>query len=313
VYKLIKCYHAVLKEYYYFPKDELSGMGESVFYHLPSDKRFSMSFANPELDAVESRAVEKYSDSETRIEKYELDETIYVLYTASPKLGAAEELDYNFETEIEKMEPYTQTLTIRLLGLFRTILDQTFEEEAERLQAYKQVEIGDIPEALSYVGWSGTVPEVGGSLLSNLILQHMLPNANHRTSLALLELYIQSHEYGFDLPEMATEEFRWQTWVNNYIRISKRILTVRRNNKKFHYLWESGCDTIQRKDGIRIHLSEYSLDMPKHESYEYYAAKHNDLCVELTREMLRREGYPDLKEDPGMGKAQFAKRLEEMP
>jgi len=286
-------------------------MGTTVYYHLPDHNRFSLTFLNPDLKRVEAEAAT--TTDETRIREYDLDETIYALYTASPELGAAADLDYDFDADIERMDPYNQTITIRLLGLFRTILDQTYEEESTRLRAYKQVEVDEIPDALSYVDWSGTVPEVGGSLLSSLILKHTLPNANHRTSLALLELYLQAHEYGFDLPEMATEEFRWQTWVNNYIRDSKRLLTVRRNNKKFHYLWKLGCDTVVRKDDIRIHLDSYGLDMPKHRAYTYYANEHEQLCVELTRTILDKENHRDLLSEPGLGKAQFATRLEEMP
>lgn len=286
-------------------------MADLVYYHLPNDERFSLDFVNPDLAEVEAREADSADD--TAIREYNLDETVYALYTSSPQFGAADDLDYDFEDEIDEMAPYHQTITVRLLRLFRTILEQTYEEEKKRLQAYKQVEIDEIPDALSHIEWSGTVPEVGGSILSSLILKHTLPNANHRTSLAFLELYIQAHEYGFDLPEMATEEFRWQTWVNNYIRDSKRLLTVRRNTGKFAYLWQMGCDTVQRKDGIRIHLGEYSLDMAHYEAYEYYAAKHHELCIDLAREILQREGYPSLKNEPGMAKAQFATRLEEMP
>ena len=53
--------------------------------------------------------------------------------------------------------------------------------------------------------------------------------------------------------------------------------------------------------------------MPPHEAYEDYAVKHNALCVKFTEEILDREGYADLQSEPGMRKAQFASRLEEMP
>lgn len=101
--------------------------------------------------------------------------------------------------------------------------------------------------------------------------------------------------------------------MNNYIRDSKRPLTVRRNNKKFHYIWKLGCDTVVRKDDIRIHLDSYGLDMPKHRAYTYYANEHEQLCVELTRTILDKVNHRDLLLEPGLGKAQFATRLEEMP
>lgn len=112
---------------------------------------------------------------------------------------------------------------------------------------------------------------------------------------------------------MATSEFEWRSWVNKHIRDSKRLLTVRRNSSKFHYLWTLGCDTIERKDGIRIDLQEYALDVSDHEAYERFAVEHNELCIELTTVILDREGYPELKSEPGMGSQQFAQRLREMP
>lgn len=286
-------------------------MSDTVYYHLPENKQFSLSFVNPDLETVENRAQD--CDKKTAIREYELDETVYALYAAAEALGAADELDYDFETTIEKMTAPDQAITVRILGLFEGILEGTFQEEDRRLRAYKQVEIDEIPDALAHVDWTGTVPEIGGSLLSSLILKHTLPNANHRTSLALLELYIQAHEYGFDLPEMATNEFEWRTWVNEYIRNSKRLLTVRRNNKEFYYLWKLGCDTVRRKDGIRIHLRNFALDVPRHVAYQRYAERHNNLCVELTEEILRREGFEELQTETGLTKQQFADRLRRMP
>lgn len=286
-------------------------MSETVYYHLPNAKRFSLDFINPDFGKVEDQA-EDY-DQEIEIREYDLNQTVYALYSASSQPEVAEELDYDFEEEIQQMVPHHQTITVQVLQLFQTILDETYEEEERRLEAYKQVEINDIPNALSHVDWRGTVPDVGGNLLSSLILKHTLPNANHRTSLALLELYIQAHEYEFDLPDMATSEFEWKNWVNDYICDSKRLLTVRRNSTKFKYLWEWGCKTVERKDGIQILLEEYALDVQHHKAYEYYADEHNKLCVELTKEILRREGHGELNPEPGMTSQQFAERLQNMP
>lgn len=283
-----------------------------VYYHLPEDKRFSLAYVSPDLDEIEAKA-EQLKDEETRIQEYNLDQYFHALYSASPRFGAAEDLEYDVEGLVEKMEHADGIITARVLRLFRSIIEQTFEEEEKRLEAYKQVEVDEIPEALSYVDWSGTVAEVSGSLFSNLVLTHTLPNANHRTSLALLELYIQAHDYGFTLPDVATDDFKWQTWVNNYIRDSKRILTVRRNNVTFHYLWKYGCDEVQRKDGISIHLKNYELGMRNHEAYSKYAKQHQERCTEMTEEILRREGNKELLDEPGLRKQQFAERLEEMP
>lgn len=135
-------------------------MGGNVYYHLPENKRFSLDFANPDLKTVEERAADY--DCETTIREYDLDEAVYALYSPSSELGTADSLDYDFEEEFEQMTDHHQTITARYLRLFETILERLFEEEEERLQAYKQVELEGIPQALSHVDWTGSVPEVGG-------------------------------------------------------------------------------------------------------------------------------------------------------
>ncbi|WP_257301065.1 hypothetical protein [Haloarchaeobius sp. FL176] len=283
-----------------------------VYYHLPNDKEFSLEFVNPDRSVVEDQ--QQGIEGRTLVREYELEQTVYALYTARQQaLGPAEDLDYDFSAEMESFDAVDRTIAIRILGLFRTIIDQTYEEERKKLRAYKRVDLDKIPDALGYVNWDGTVPEIGGSLLSNLILTHPLPNANHRTSLALLELYIQAHRYGFDLPEMATEEFEWRGWANQRIRESKRLLTVRRNASIFYYLWKFGCDVVERKGSIQIRLETYALDIPQHIAYDKYGSEHEELCTDLTEQILYREEYSELVNEGGMTKKQFAKRLREMP
>ncbi|WP_236995935.1 hypothetical protein [Natronorubrum daqingense] len=69
---------------------------------------------------------------------------------------------------------------MRILQTFEGVLDAMELKEGEKLEIYKQIEVGRIPAALDHVDWSGSVVDVAGQLMSSLILAHPLLNANHR-------------------------------------------------------------------------------------------------------------------------------------
>jgi prophage maintenance system killer protein len=76
--------------------------------------------------------------------------------------------------------------------------------------------------------------------MSTLVLNHALPNANHRTSIAMAKWYIECADSMFSFPEMATKDHDWIEWVDSYIAESKRLLTIRRNTTAFRLLKEWG-------------------------------------------------------------------------
>jgi hypothetical protein len=89
-----------------------------------------------------------------------------------------------------------------------------------------------------------------------------LVNVNHRTWISLVEWYLESAQSGFSFPQLATDDYMWRDWVNEYVRESKRILTDRRNTRAFSLLRKWGCDVVERKGNIEIELAEYDLDYP---------------------------------------------------
>jgi hypothetical protein len=54
-----------------------------------------------------------------------------------------------------------------------------------------------VDDALDRVSWGAELPQVAGELMSNLILRHPLPNANHRTSIVVLQFCIEVIEPSF--------------------------------------------------------------------------------------------------------------------
>jgi len=291
-------------------------MPSRVYYHHTDNKQFSIDFVNPDRDTVDDR-VEQYDDDETDVivEEYELDRTVYVVYTTSGASGAAEEIEYDFLEEIEELTPANRVIATRYASLFETVIRENYEEEGERVQAYKDVDVEAIDNALNQIDWNGTAVEVAGRIASNLILKHPLPNANHRTAIGLVQVYLRRVDPEFSMPDTARaldggEEYDWMEWVNEYIEDSKRLLTVRRNGKKFAYLEEWGCEVLERKHDIEIWLDDYELDLAPSTRWRKYAQEHEKLWIDFVSEAVDRSGLEELREIPGLTKHEFADELQ---
>jgi prophage maintenance system killer protein len=280
-------------------------MSERVYYHYNGDSQYSLAYVTQDRDEI------SVSERDAIIEHYDLDEEFFVLYTNHGASGTVEDLDDEFEDVLDEMSPQDRLITVRLLQIFEEITEEKKLEEEEKLEIYKQIELGRIPDAIERIDWNGTAVDVAGQLMSTLILKHPLPNANHRTSISMAQWYLESLETGFSFPEFATEEYDWKSWVNEYITESKRLLTVRRNTTAFSLLAEWGCDTVVRKNGTEIVLAEYDLDLSRSQAYEYYGNKHTELCTKFLIESVTRAGHDELVSTEGTRKAEFVSFLED--
>jgi len=264
------------------------------------------------LEGAENQ-IEKFEHDEIgRIEEYELHETVYVVYRGRKLPETVTDFEYNINEQVTGMEEPNSIITTRFLKLFESAAKETYEQENERLAAYKEIEVTKLPEALNRVAWDESVAVAGGELLSCLILRHALPNANHRSSLGMLSLYFQAISQSFKMPTTATDEYDWKGWVNEYIEDSKRLLTVRRNTPRFRHLNDAGCTVVERKDGIQIHLEEYDLSMGHWDAMDSYAERHKELSAEFAREVLQKAGTPELRNGNPLSKQEFADQLQQM-
>ena len=279
-------------------------MTARVYYHHPEDSQYSLAYVTQDKDDITT------SGQDAIIEHYELDEEFFVLYTNHGASGTVKDLDDKFEAALDEMSPQNRTITVRLLQIFEAVVEEKELEEEAKLEIYKQIEVERIPDALARVEWSGTAVDIAGQLMSTLILNHALPNANHRTAISMAQWYLESIETGFSFPDFATEEYDWKAWVNKYIIESKRLLTVRRNTTAFSLLAEWGCDTVVRKNDVKIDLAEYNLDLTRSEAYSYYADVHTELCTDFLSESVTRAGHDELISTNGIGKAEFVSFLE---
>ncbi|MDL0145125.1 hypothetical protein [Halobacterium salinarum] len=284
-----------------------------VYYHHPGDKQFSLDFVHPDPDEIVSQIVEYDDDVAVKVSTYDLDREFYVVYTSRVGGGAVSDIEIDLSEALAEMDADNGTIVARLLEIYQALISQNEEEEGIPVEAYKNIDIDALPDVLDRTSWEGSATDVAGRLASNLILKHALPNANHRTAVALIQFYLRRLTPEFSMPETSVEidpeTYDWRDWVNEYINESKRLLTVRRKNVVFKHLREFGASTLERKHEVEIDLAAYELDMYPTEAKEVYAKEHEELWIEFVEEAVERTGYPELTETSGLSKAEFAEKI----
>jgi hypothetical protein len=218
----------------------------------------------------------------------------YGEYTATTVSRGTVKGDY------EQSRDSTITVVNAVLNAFREI---HMNQDPEW---YKPLQPDRLAQAVDRVQWRQSVAEVGGQLVSRLIVAHGLPNANHRTSLTTLEIYLRSHRELDESPDTNTGD-EWVPWVNTYIRESKRLLTVRRNHRTFRDLQKIGVTGVRRKNDVVIDFDNYPPD--RDNPWDYYRTRHETTWTDFTRTYLQKWGVKDLASETDSGLRVFAARL----
>lgn len=281
----------------------------SVHYHLPDDDQFSLDYVADSREALNGR-LDSYSDStDVEVRQSGLDEVVWLIYSNSGPTGSVDDLEFDLGDAFRSMNPNVRPIVREYFQIFKGVNNENIEEEGEPLEAYKQLEIERVPNSIDRVRWNDSVRMAGGTLISNLILKHALPNANHRTAFGMLERYLETVDDSFQMPSMATDDFDWQQWVDSYIVDSKRITTVRRNVATFGILREFGCSNVRRKGGIEIELEQYDLTIDYRDALEKYARHHEQRSVKFVDSILQNANCEYLRTEPGLSMEEFAKRI----
>ncbi|MFC4451919.1 hypothetical protein [Halorussus aquaticus] len=283
-------------------------MAQVVHYHHPQAENFSLRYSSASL--ADLLVQQKELDGATKLIGYPFDTPIYVLYESETEIEDATNIDFDREwlgNQIAELPREGQVVAFRLVELLEAAVDVREEDE---FRLYKEFEPQKIQQALDHVSWEAPLPQVAGEVMSNLILRHSLPNANHRTGIAMLQFCIESVNSNFEMPRTHYDDETWQEWVDPYIIESKRLITVRGNNIRFKQLEELGIDLVERKDRIQIQLAEFELDMHWRDALSVYATRHEDHCTKFARAVLERAERADLLDTVGPTKQKFIDYLE---
>ena len=284
-------------------------MARLVFYHHPQAENFSLKYSSASVEEILSQR--QRSDESIKLMRYPFETPVYVLYEGDSEIESAQDVDFDQEwlsDRIRELSRAGQVVAFRLVELLEAAVDVREEDE---FRLYKEFEPQKIQQALDHVSWGAPLPNVAGEVMSNLILRHSLPNANHRTGIAMLQFCIESVDPDFEMPRTHVDDDTWREWVDPYIVDSKRLITVRRNNLRFKQLEKLDVDFVERKDGIQIRLSEFELDMHWRDALSEYAGQHEAHCTAFAQAVLKRAERDDLIDDKGPTKQEFITYLED--
>ena len=273
-------------------------------FHHPGDPTYSLVYITESQSEWDQRAVEESEKSDFRVIK-EVDRitegTRYLLYRRYDL--DHDELDFEtLEDLVEwadtQFSPGVLQVVLAVARIFRGILKEK-DETGNELQLYKEIEFEKIETVIQRVEWGQSVVDVGADLLSTFIIEHPMPNTNHRTGIGLLDRYLTSIEPGFSMPDTG-EEGIWYNWAKDFIYNSKRVLLLEWKTPLFRFVSQLGYDGVQRKEGIKVFFDDYNLDVGDHRTH--FSKKHHDLCSTFVEEAAMKAGCPDLRSarDPGM-------------
>lgn len=119
-------------------------------------------------------------------------------------------------------------------------------------------------------------------------------------------MYTRTFQTFSDVPQTNHGD-DWATWANEYIRDSKRILTVRQKAALFSFLQSLGATGVRRKSDVIIPFETYPPDVD--DPWAYYTAEHEHVWEEFATDYPQRAGAPELLSQTDDGKLVFASRL----
>jgi hypothetical protein len=275
-------------------------------YHLERDNRYSLAYIVDDKQDVVQWTTEYEHRVAVEQETVGKD-TYYLIYRRSetePPLKDFTE-DEIIEWLNETFSSGEQQALVAIVRAFHGIIDEV-EEDGGTFTLYKQSDFEKLPAILESVNWEQDVPSVAGELLSQFILHHPMPNANHRTGIAFVSRYLATIDGSFEMVDTG-EEGSWYRWARSYIHDSKRLGTLRRKAALFRYAREQGYGVAKRKEDIRIPFNQYDLD--RTDFHDYYQKRHTERSIEFVQTMLDETGFARLGDEIDDGKEVFLRRL----
>lgn len=275
-------------------------------YHLVRDSRYSLAYIADNKKTVVEWTTEY--DGRTVVESEALDDdTHYLIYKKSEPESQFDDFteDEIIEWLNNNFSAGEQQALVAIVRAFHGIIDEV-EEEGGTFTLYKQSDFEKLPAILESVSWGRSVPSVAGELLSQFILQHPMPNANHRTGIAFMSRYLATINDSFEMIDTG-EDGAWYLWAQDYIHDSKRLGTLRRKTALFRYAQGLGYDAVERKEGIEIDFDQH--DLGRDDFHEYYRKRHTERSIEFVQTVLDETGFGSIQDETDDGKEVFLQRL----
>lgn len=280
-------------------------------YHHPDSPVFSVAYITSDEQQFRRRRMAMRKDETTSIHAERetvAGEERYLVY--SRKAPAAVMPDFETDDDVhgwldEHFDDGDVPVLLAVADIFDGIVHGR-EDLVAPYSFYKQMELEKLPAILDRVPWEGSVPEVGGGLLSAFVLAHPMPKANHRTAIGLLDRYLASVDDAYALPD-AGADGEWFQRAADYIYDSKRLILLRRTTPILTWARNAGYRRVERKEGIRIHLDDVDFDRSDH--YERYTDEHRARSREFVGDLVEAAGAPHLRDAVDDGRRAFEARF----
>lgn len=159
---------------------------------------------------------------------------------------------------------------------------------------YKPLEEERLRDCVNRWHWQGTHQEVAADIVSKTIQTHPFPNANHRVSILLGRVYLDT--VGIRWPRYSLRgrgARRFHRDTRGFVEQSKYILHIIRHQAVVRIAFEEGYMSVQLKNGSVVEIREADLEASRSD----LRSKHirstgrmiQQLAAEDTLELLARE------------------------
>lgn len=191
------------------------------------------------------------------------------------------------------------------IEMFRAIA-RAAERKGIEFRWYKELEEARLKACVESWHWGGTIEDVASDILSKTVQAHPFPNANHRTALALVRLYLEAA--GLTWPPYSfrgrgIDRFLRET--RPFVQQSKYLLHAMRHQPILRIAYESGYRDLRISEEITVGIKEADLEADRDELRDKYQRE----CGLLVRRLASEEEEPLLDDANHLGLADFVAYL----
>lgn len=284
----------------------------SVPYHLDdgSGAVLSLQYANENRDRIHEVEADRRTNVDSglleyrsRVETFDnTSQTIYCLYEAQ----LYPQNSWDIGAILSELSAEEEAFVLPAIDAFEEVQDE-WEEDGKAVKWYKEPEVDKVLSAINNVDFGQPVPKVGGEILSSLITEHPLPNANHRVALSFLEMYLSMYDSDFEMPRTGVTG-EWSDWARDYVYKSKRIMTLARKTGLLRTLQDYSFDEVVRDGDNVIEFEDHDLTRSNYTDYYKYEV-HLDESIGFVHGVLDRTDNPHLLNMEDEGRDTFIERL----
>lgn len=196
------------------------------------------------------------------------------------------------------------TVTRAANNLFRRIMRAAKKKGTHRW--YKPLDIQLLHRCIQRLDWTGTHLDVAAGVISDIILAHPFPNANHRTSIHLAREYLQTCGIQwpyYTLRGRGADQLHRDT--KDFFIESKYLLQIYRHPEMLKKAYESGYRHLRIGPASIAEINPKDLDLSK----DLLKRRHIAAARKLIRNLAQGENLQRLESPRTKGLREWAQTI----